>query len=117
MPPLPDPSLGSEVDVQLVDQLAAEIAAGELQLVDCREQDEWTFNHLPGARWIPLSSFETKAPGLIEDGRPVVVYCHHGMRSLRATSWLRARGLERAWSMAGGIHAWSTRVDPGVPTY
>lgn len=117
MTPLPDPAQGLEVDVRFVESLAAAIAAGEVQLVDCREEDEWRFNHLPGARWVPLSSFETGAAGLVDDGRPVVVYCHHGMRSMRATTWLRSRGLDQAWSMAGGIHEWSRQVDPEVPTY
>jgi rhodanese-related sulfurtransferase len=49
--------------------------------------------------------------------RRIVVHCHHGIRSLRVTNWLRQQGFEQAQSMRGGIAAWSNDVDPSVPTY
>ena len=49
--------------------------------------------------------------------RPIVVHCHHGVRSLRVTHWLRERGFPAVTSMQGGIDAWSTDVDPNVPKY
>jgi len=45
------------------------------------------------------------------------VLCHHGMRSLSVTNWLRQQGFERAQSVAGGIQAWSETVDAKVPRY
>ena len=49
--------------------------------------------------------------------RSIVVYCHHGMRSLQVAMWLRAQGLADVQSMAGGIDQWSQTVDPSVPRY
>ena len=49
--------------------------------------------------------------------RHVIVYCHHGMRSLHVSHWLRRQGFTRAQSMAGGIDAWSQEIDPGVSRY
>jgi rhodanese-related sulfurtransferase len=49
--------------------------------------------------------------------RRIVVHCHHGGRSLRVANWLRGQGFEQAQSMAGGIDAWSTEIDPAVPRY
>ncbi len=114
---LPDPEEGLEISPEKVAELAPRIAAEELVLVDCREAEEWEFNRLPGARWVPLSRFVEMAEAVVADAKPAIVYCHHGMRSQRATAWLRARGLESSWSMAGGIDAWSARIDPSVPTY
>lgn len=114
---LPDPAGGIEVTAESVADLADQFASGEIVLVDCREDHEWQFNRIPHARLFPLSSFGEKAAALVADAKPVVVYCHHGMRSHRAASWLRAQGLEDSWSMAGGIQAWSERIDPAVPTY
>ena len=37
----------------------------------------------------------------------IVVYCHHGVRSLNVTNWLRQQGFEKVQSMRGGIAAWS----------
>lgn len=114
---LPDPEAGFELEAEYVQALSRAIANGSVQLIDCREQDEWDLNHLPNARFVPLSNFTVAAEAIIEKGKPSIVYCHHGMRSLRATAWLRSRGLHQAWSMKGGIDAWSERIDPSFPKY
>jgi rhodanese-related sulfurtransferase len=51
------------------------------------------------------------------DKAPLIVYCHHGVRSLNVVQWLREQGLEACQSLAGGIDAWSLTVDPSVPRY
>lgn len=106
-----------EVRVEDVSGLNGEIEQDRLRLIDCRELDEWNFNRLPQARHAPLSDFVRFGAGLVELGKPVIVYCHHGIRSMQAVRWLRARGLENAWSMTGGIDAWSDRIDLSVPKY
>lgn len=110
---LPAADAGIEITASQVSELLPAISRGELDLIDCREEEEWRFNHIPGARLIPLSRF-SEAPS---PTRPVIVYCHHGMRSLRAAAFLRARGVNDVWSMAGGIDRWSSEIDPTVPTY
>jgi adenylyltransferase/sulfurtransferase len=47
----------------------------------------------------------------------LVVYCHHGVRSLSAAAYLRRLGHVNVRSLAGGIDAWSCEVDPAVPRY
>jgi adenylyltransferase/sulfurtransferase len=86
-------------------------------LVDCREREEWDFNRLTHAEFLPLSHFMEAAEAVITENKPTIVYCHHGIRSMRAASWLRSRGLEKSWSMKGGIDVWSERIDPTVPRY
>lgn len=114
---LPDPASGFELGVEDVNALEAAIADGSLRLIDCREQEEWDFNRLPGAELLPLSRFMEAAATVIEERKPSIIYCHHGIRSMQAASWLRSRGLEKCWSMKGGIDAWSTRIDPELPRY
>lgn len=109
---LPDPETGIEVTPAQVAELLPAVQRGEIALVDCREDDEWQFNRIEGARLVPLSRFAEAAP----PEKPVIVYCHHGMRSLRAASYWRQRGVE-AWSMSGGIDQWSAEIDPSVPVY
>jgi rhodanese-related sulfurtransferase len=87
-------------------------------LIDCREADELAICQIHGNEWIPLGDFPSTGPEWCGDAtRGVVVYCHHGMRSLRAAMILRSRGIENAFSMAGGIDAWSRSIDPAVPRY
>jgi rhodanese-related sulfurtransferase len=47
----------------------------------------------------------------------IVVYCHHGVRSMNVTSWLRQQGFEKAQSLAGGIDRWAREIDPTIPKY
>ncbi|CAN5153316.1 hypothetical protein BH23VER1_BH23VER1_37160 [soil metagenome] len=92
--------------------------AGSIRLIDCREADEFAICKLPGAQLVPLSRFPDAAEPLLQDaGTPVVVYCHHGMRSAEAAGFLRARGLAPTFSLRGGIDAWSREIDPSVARY
>ena len=47
---------------------------------------------------------------------PLVVYCHHGVRSMTAARWLAEQGVS-CWNLVGGIDAWSSQVDPSTPVY
>lgn len=94
--------------------------APEVRLIDCREEDEFAHCRIEGAELIPLSRFGEEALRKIVqsgDPRPVVVYCHHGMRSMHATLFLRQHGKKETWSLAGGIDLWSQQIDPAVPRY
>ncbi|MEJ7594070.1 MAG: rhodanese-like domain-containing protein [Planctomycetaceae bacterium] len=87
-------------------------------LLDCREQDEWDFCKIDGAMLIPMSELQSRVTEL-ESHRDslMVVYCHHGVRSLRVAMWLQQQGFQQATSMAGGIEEWSLNIDRGVPRY
>lgn len=88
---------------------------GGTRLVDVRTPEENAIARINGA--------------LLADGRaaedvlgwpkdtPIIVHCHHGVRSLYAAETLRERGFTKVWSMAGGIDAWSAEIDPQVPRY
>lgn len=84
-------------------------------LLDCRQPEEYDLVHLAGAVLHPLPEIAEQVPAL-EPGRPVLVYCHHGVRSINAAILLERAGYE-AMSMRGGIDAWSLRVDPTLPRY
>lgn len=90
-------------------------------LLDCREPDEFAFARIDGAALFPLGEIERRADEIAEaaGGRegPIIIYCHHGRRSLRAATTLRALGFAGAVSMAGGIDLWSIDIDPAVPRY
>ncbi len=110
---VPKDAAAMEISVE-----AASAASGAL-FIDVREPVEWDICRIDGARLLPLSTLAglENLPGTLPHDRPLVVYCHHGMRSLKATEWLRARGYNRAVSMHGGIDAWSRQVDPAVARY
>jgi rhodanese-related sulfurtransferase len=84
--------------------------------VDVREKWEHETAHIEGSVLISLREIPANLQQLAEAPR-VVLFCHHGMRSLDAAAWLRSRGVEGAQSMSGGIDRWTTEVDPRVPRY
>lgn len=90
-------------------------------LLDCRRPEEWAFNRIAGATHVPMGEIESRLDDVEEAAggrdRPIVVYCHHGVRSMRVAAALRAHGFSGAVSMAGGIDLWSIAVDPAVPRY
>jgi rhodanese-related sulfurtransferase len=87
-------------------------------LLDVRQPVENETAALPNSQLIPLDELVMRV-GEIEQapGVPLVVYCHHGVRSLHAGSWLAANGFDPVYSLSGGIDAWSQMIDPGVPRY
>ncbi len=96
-----------------VDELATSL--GEVTLIDVREPWEAAIASLPGSTLLPLGSLET-ALDAIDRSRPVVVYCHAGIRSASAVALLGAHGIP-ARSLDGGIDAWSRRIDASVARY
>lgn len=97
--------------------LKARLDRGEkFLLVDVRQQWEFELCKIDGAKLVPLDALSSSLPE-IAAADDVVVYCHHGRRSLDAVVFLRQQGVEGARSMAGGIERWSTEIDPQVPRY
>ena len=85
-------------------------------LVDVREPKEFAICRIAGAKLIPLGSIPSNF-GEIEASDDVVLYCHHGLRSLDAAMWLRQKGVDNARSMSGGIERWSAEIDAKVSRY
>jgi rhodanese-related sulfurtransferase len=88
----------------------------KILFVDVREPWEYQTSHIEGSVLIPLREIPTNLPRL-EAAEEVVLFCHHGMRSMDAAAWLRSQGVQGARSMAGGIDRWATEIDPNTPRY
>jgi rhodanese-related sulfurtransferase len=86
-------------------------------LLDVREPWEFETAHMVGAKLIPMGDVPSRGNQELDPEDHIVVVCHHGVRSMNVTAWLRQQGFEKAQSMRGGIDAWSRRVDGTVPTY
>lgn len=92
--------------------------SSNLRLIDCREADELAICSLGSAQHCPLSEWGDKwATWFPDRDQRIVILCHHGMRSLQATTFLRNHGFANAQSMSGGIDAWSRLIDPAVSRY
>ena len=87
-----------------------------IQFLDVRESGEVEIGHISDALQIPLNFIPYSLEEIPQD-ETLIVYCHHGMRSLKAVEYLKAKGFDNVVNLAGGIHEWSTKIDPTIPTY
>jgi rhodanese-related sulfurtransferase len=100
------------------DEVKGKLDAGEkFLLLDVREPWEFESARIEGAKLIPMGDVPSRAHQELDPDEPIVVVCHHGVRSMNVTVWLRQQGFEKAQSMRGGIDAWSRQVDGKVPMY
>jgi rhodanese-related sulfurtransferase len=108
----------SPADMELTPRQVRERLAreNEILFVDVREEWEYETARIDGSILIPMREIPGKLESL-QARNEIVLFCHHGMRSLNAAAWLREQGVENAWSMAGGIDRWSVEIDPAVPRY
>jgi rhodanese-related sulfurtransferase len=87
------------------------------RLVDVREPWEFATTRIEGSLPIPMGEVPTRAPKELDIDERLVIVCHHGVRSMNVTAWLRRQGFDKAQSLRGGIDAWSMEVDPKVARY
>ena len=66
---------------------------------------------------VPMGEVPDRLAEIARAPGPIVVYCHHGVRSMMVARWLETRGVAKVWNLEGGIDAWSLRVDCSVPRY
>ena len=86
-------------------------------LLDVREPWEYQAARIEGSVHMPMGEVPTRAHQELDPDAHIVVVCHHGVRSMNVTNWLRQQGFEKVQSMRGGIDAWSRDVDAKVPRY
>lgn len=99
--------------------LKARLDAGQsVYLLDVRNHDERQYCAIAPSEFIPLGELMHRLDEVTPPaGVPVVVYCHHGVRSLSGAAILQQAGMTNVYSLSGGIDAWSLVADPAVPRY
>ena len=102
------------------EDLQAQRVPSDTLLLDVR--DPWEIElaaiRLPGyaALNIPMGEIPQRLVEL-PDSQPIVCICHHGVRSLQVVAFLERNGYPSVYNLAGGIDAWSQRIDAAVPRY
>lgn len=98
----------SKVKNLTVDEVKAGMEAGTMLVVDVREPNETTAEHIPGTVFMPLQSFD---PSQLPDpgDKQLVFSCRSGKRSVTASLLAQQAGLPYDAHMAGGILAWKEK--------
>ncbi len=112
------PELDTAWEVSVEDVKRRLDSGQDFLLLDVRQPEEHQMARIEGATFVSLGDLPAALPRLLEHAdKPVVTHCHLGMRSLQAAVFLRQQGFGDVKSMAGGIDAWASRIDPTVPRY
>ena len=119
---MPNPFGAPELTAQEVDQKRQ--AGDEFVWLDVREPNELALVRIEDKRIepLPLSRLASEqlnaVPHALADREtPVVVMCHHGIRSAQVVMWLQQHGWTNVYNLGGGIEAWAQFVDPSIGTY
>lgn len=80
------------------------------QVIDVREDWEYSSGHIPGARHIPLGQLPAQIDGL---QGPLIVVCASGGRSASAAQYLAENGVQDVANLLGGTGGW---INAGLPT-
>lgn len=100
-------------------RVKAMLDAGEdFVMIDCRTPQEHQIARIEGALLVPLQELGSRMVDIQDHAdKKVVVFCHHGGRSLRMAGVLRQEGFSDVYSMAGGIDIWAVGIDRSLARY
>jgi rhodanese-related sulfurtransferase len=89
------------------DEAARLLARDGVRILDVRTAEEYaTDGHIPGANLLPVDLIAAAPATLPRDGKPLLVYCQHGIRSVTASRFLAAAGFSDVMNLVGGLSCW-----------
>ena len=106
-----------EYEISVADLKSMRDAEQKIIVLDVREPWELDVASISGSKHIPMGDIPGRFNQELDPDDHIVVVCHHGVRSMNVTAWLRQQGFEKVQSLSGGIDAWSREIDPAVPRY
>jgi rhodanese-related sulfurtransferase len=106
-----------DYEVSVAEVKSMHDAGQDFVLLDVREPWEYEAAHIAGSKHIPMGDIPARFNQELDPEKHIVVVCHHGVRSMNVTVWLRQQGFENVQSLRGGIDRWSREIDPSVPLY
>jgi len=84
-------------------------------ILDVRNPDEYALCNL-GGHLIPFSELPSRLSELNPE-QQIIIHCHAGGRSRRATEYLLQQGFKKVFNLRGGITAWGNEIDPKMAKY
>jgi rhodanese-related sulfurtransferase len=102
-----------EISVQELDALRN--AGTDIFILDVRNPDEYAVCNL-GGHLIPFSELPARLAELNKE-QHIIVHCHAGGRSRRATEFLLHQGFKKVDNLRGGITAWANEIDLKMAKY
>ncbi|HMB31756.1 MAG TPA: rhodanese-like domain-containing protein [Desulfohalobiaceae bacterium] len=88
-------------------------------IIDVRQPEEYTTDHIPGSLHIPLPELENNLQAIPEN-QDLIFYCRSGRRSLAGATLVTDRkehSHKRILNLQGGIMAWNGKKLEGMPKF
>ncbi len=85
-------------------------------LLDVRELIELQICRIENSIHIPMGEIPHNIDQLPKE-KHILAMCHHGLRSMNVTRFLRAQGFKAVSNIKGGVDAWAKQVDPTLQKY
>ena len=83
------------------------VEANAVEILDVRTPEEYEgLGHIPGATLLPLNLLPSALGTFPRDGKPMLVYCEHGIRSTQAAGFLGQAGFPGVLNLRGGFVDW-----------
>jgi adenylyltransferase/sulfurtransferase len=111
-----DAASGSPITIDSPELAALLAADAPLQLIDVREPFERAIVAIEPSLLVPLGHLGAELDAIRSDV-PVVLYCHHGVRSERALRLLQESGFTNIRHLVGGIDEYARTIDPTMMRY
>ncbi|MWP46182.1 rhodanese-like domain-containing protein [Gilliamella sp. Pas-s27] len=92
--------------------------SNDIFLLDVREANEVAICNIHGSTHIPMNLIPLYLDK-IPDEVDIVIYCHHGIRSLNVANYLVENGFDSdyLYNLTGGIDAWALMVEKQMARY
>jgi rhodanese-related sulfurtransferase len=105
-----------QIEPEELSRKLKEESESSIALIDVRSREEWDAVHLNESQFLTQELMQEILTSWPKE-REIVFICHQGIRSLDAAAFFAGHGFTEAKSLAGGIDAWSMRIDPSLPRY
>ncbi|EIT1229114.1 rhodanese-like domain-containing protein [Staphylococcus pseudintermedius] len=79
------------------------------QVIDLRENADYDYGHIIGARNIPMTMFRQRYQGLRKD-QPIYLVDANGIASYRAARTLKKKGYTNLYMLKGGYKKWTGKI-------
>ena len=106
-----------DYEISVTELKALQEGGRDFLLLDVREPWEFQTAQIAGSKSMPMGDVPARFQQELDPEVHIVVVCHHGVRSMNVTAWLRQQGFEKVQSLRGGIDRWSREMDASVPVY
>jgi rhodanese-related sulfurtransferase len=106
----------ASLQIAATDLSALRESNAKVQILDARSREEHEAVAIPGSRLLTQDVVQ-EIFNSWNKADPLVIYDHHGDRSMDAAAYFIGHGFTETKCLAGGIDAYSVEVDPTLPRY